>query len=178
MENPRFHVLGLPVTHPQYQPPTDVVPPGVAAPGGQDFNLNGTTITAQTQVVSEIHPDLVTNKNFNIGQPLPYSQYVKSLRTGEVMGWSESFARQPDEFTNCDVNGNTSPDAWSIIAEPEPDDMPLNQPPPGLSAGAKPLTLVLGRPLTASPDDIGQNFVAGLPPVIAEPFDLVPIDEA
>jgi hypothetical protein len=48
----------------------------------------------------------------NVHPPLPPSPCVKSRTTGVVCVWCETFARRPEEFRNCDENGDTDPARW------------------------------------------------------------------
>ena len=49
----------------------------------------------------------------NVDPPLPRSAFLKNIKTGLVLPWSEALAEQRDLMQNCDASGNTDPSAWA-----------------------------------------------------------------
>lgn len=56
----------------------------------------------------------------NVDEPLPRSVFLKNIKTGVVLPWSPALAEMRDIMVNCDVNGNTDPQAWQGSVNPEP----------------------------------------------------------
>lgn len=55
----------------------------------------------------------------NARPPLPHTPYVKIKKTGRILPWNPLLADQGELVENCDVNGNTDPNAWkdSVVTE-------------------------------------------------------------
>lgn len=49
----------------------------------------------------------------NVEPPLPRSAFLKNIKTGLILPWSEGLAEQRDLMVNCDAYGNTDPSAWA-----------------------------------------------------------------
>lgn len=48
----------------------------------------------------------------NSSPPLVRSSHLKNKDTGMVFAWNPLLAEQRDIMVNCDINGNTDPEAW------------------------------------------------------------------
>lgn len=86
----------------------------------------------QPTTVSPIPAEQVLDQNFalnrveamramgakNVDPPLARSAYLKNIKTGLVLPWSQGLAEQRDIMVNCDVNGNTDPTAWVSSVNP------------------------------------------------------------
>lgn len=80
----------------------------------------------QPTTVAPISGNVVLDQNFaanriesmramgakNVDPPLARSAYLKNVKTGLVLPWSQGLAEQRDIMVNCDVNGNTDPAVW------------------------------------------------------------------
>lgn len=86
----------------------------------------------QPTTVAPISGGIVLDQNFaanriesmramgakNVDPPLARSAYLKNTKTGLVLPWSQGLAEQRDIMVNCDINGNTAPEAWMGSVNP------------------------------------------------------------
>jgi hypothetical protein len=69
-------------------------------------------VTNQWNQTPELLESLRSQNIVNVHPPLPASPRLKSRRNGMVCVWSEAMARRPEEYMNCDEQGNTDPRSW------------------------------------------------------------------
>jgi hypothetical protein len=62
---------------------------------------------------------LISKGARNFGPPLRPTRHVKSVATGVVFAWSDSFRGHASEFVNCDGSGNADPEAWAAEVLPD-----------------------------------------------------------
>lgn len=86
----------------------------------------------QPTPVAPVSSDAVLNQEFaahrveamrsmgakNMTPPLARSAFLKNIKTGLVLPWSEGLAEQRDIMVNCDADGNTEPEAWVDTVNP------------------------------------------------------------
>jgi hypothetical protein len=65
---------------------------------------------------------LISKGARNFGPPLRPTRHVKSVATGVVFAWSDSFRGHASEFVNCDGSGNADPEAWAAEVLPDYED--------------------------------------------------------